>query len=99
MTEPVLYPVALLRPYDNLDEVGDDGWSLDRLIADAAIYGIREPLEVAQSAAQLATGDDAVYVFNGQHRLATAQALHLTHVPVVPATRSEDAVYAEDVFG
>ena len=99
MTEPVLFPVALLRAYDNLDAVGDDGWDLDRLISDARVHGIRKPLEVAQSAAQLATGDDAIYVFNGTHRLAAAQALELTHVHVVPATRSEDAVYPEHVFG
>jgi hypothetical protein len=99
VTDPVLYPVALLRPYDNLDAVGDDGWSLDRLIADARTRGIRKPLEIAQSAAQLADGDAAVYVFNGQHRLAAARALGLTHVPVTPATRSEDAVYPEHVFG
>jgi ParB-like chromosome segregation protein Spo0J len=99
VTDPVLYPVALLRPYDNLDAVGDDGWSVDRIVADARTHGILKPLEVAQSAAQLDAGDDAIYVFNGQHRLAAAQALGLTHVPVVPATRSEDAVYAEAVFG
>lgn len=99
MTDPVLFPVALLRPYDNLDAVGDDGWSVERLIADARTHGIRKPLEVAQSAAQLEAGDDAIYVFDGQHRLATAQALGLTRVPVVPFTRSEDAVYPEHVFG
>lgn len=96
--EPVLFPVADLIAYDNLDTYGDDGWDVDRLLADVRVHGIRTPLEIARSAAHLATGDRRVFVFNGIHRLTVARILDLRLVPVAPFTRNEDAVYAEDIF-
>jgi hypothetical protein len=97
--EPVLVRVADLIAYDDLDARGDDGWDIEALLADARVHGIRKPLEVAHSAAQLAVGDAGLYVFNGTHRLAVARTLGLEHVYAVPAVSSEDAVWAESLFG
>lgn len=101
MRSPLLrtYPVAALVAYDDLDAVGDEGWSVDRLLDDVRVNGIVEPLEVAYSAAHLARGEHTVFVFNGQHRLEVARRLRLEQVPVTPALSSEDAVWIEDLFG
>lgn len=96
---PVMFPVCDLVAYDDLDAVGDEGWDVERLLADVRVHGIRESLEVAHSADHLARGEATVFVFNGVHRLTVARMLGIERVPVVPFTRNEDAVWVEELFG
>lgn len=97
--KPVMVAVNDLVPYDDLDEFGDDGWDVQRLLPAVAAHGILKPLEVAHSAVHLARGDQTVFVFNGIHRLHVARLLAMVEVPVLPAVSSEDAVWPEGIFG
>lgn len=96
--DPEAFPVALLRPYDHLDATGNHGYTLDRLLREVRRDGvIREPLHIGYSAAQVAAGDRAIYVFDGQHRLEVARRLGISHVPVRSAWRSEDALPVDGI--
>jgi len=91
-------PPTVIEFYDDPTGVGDDGWDYESLKKSIKELGIQEPLEVARSQAQMDAGDDAIYAFNGNHRLKIAKALKLPLVPCVHSgIWSEDAVPILDV--
>jgi hypothetical protein len=71
--------VEFLDPPDSRH--GDDGWDIDDLSLSIASNGIESPLIVGQCQSWIDDGNDGVFVWNGNHRLAVAKKLGLKYVP------------------
>jgi len=77
-------------PARRVGDVGDEGWTIDELIADIRTNGLQNPIEVGRSRVDL-KHDTKIYAFNGNHRLAACQQLGLRFILCVNSD-SFDAV-------
>lgn len=73
-------PTEIIKYYDDphrrTDDVGDKGWTINRLVADMQARGQRKPIEVGRSRVDLKYDNDQnVYAINGNHRLAAWKKL------------------------
>jgi hypothetical protein len=92
-------PTAVLDYYDEPSTdptdpgyTGEQGWTLAQLRESIAVEGLREPLAVGRSVADVERfGSENVLAFNGNHRLAVAREAELAMVPAVNSG-AEDAL-------
>jgi ParB-like chromosome segregation protein Spo0J len=76
---------------DPTNNIGDDGWNMEDLESDIIANGQQNPLLVAKSLYQMQHGDNNIYVFNGNHRLAILKKIGIKMAYCMAPSDADDA--------